>query len=169
MLTPLELRTAFSVAELRGEYGQIIRLLILTGQRLGQITSLRPDWINGDTITWPAECMKGNREHTIPIGPLTKAELDGFPMPCTFTSWSKEHASLLKATGLPHFTRHDIRRSWASAMAEWTPPHLLSRLLAHAEGGVLPIYNRYQYLSEMREAVLTFERWLTTSTPCPRA
>ncbi len=47
-------------------------------------------------------------------------------------------------------------------MAEWTPPHLLSRLLAHAEGGVLPIYNRYAYLAEMREAVLTYERWLTT-------
>ena len=48
-----------------------------------------------------------------------------------------------------------------TVMAEWTPPHLLSRLLAHAEGGVLPIYVRYQYLTEMREVVLAFERWIT--------
>jgi integrase len=82
-------------------------------------------------------------------------------MPCTFNNWSMAHTSFLTATKIPHFTRHDIRRSYATVMAEWTPPHLLSRLLAHAEGGVLPIYNRYQYFSEMREAILAFEDWIS--------
>jgi integrase len=162
-LSPSELRTAFAVAQARGEYGQIIRLLILTGQRVGQLQALRPEFISDEVITWPAHCMKGNREHTIPIGPLTKAELDRFPMPCAFNNWSTAHTTFLKASGLAHFTRHDIRRSYATAMAAWTPPHLLSRLLAHAEAGVLPVYNRYAYRAELREAVLTFEHWLTST------
>ena len=161
VLTPQELRLAFAYGRQTGVYGQIVRLLILTGQRVGQITNLRPEFINGDTITWPAECMKGSREHTIPIGTLTQAELAIFSMPCAFNNWSTAHTSFLKDTGLPHFTRHDLRRSWSTVMAEWTPPHLLSRLLAHAEGGVLPIYNRYQYLTEMRDAILAFERWIS--------
>ena len=64
-----------------GVYGHIIRLLILTGQRVGQFSNLRREWIGSDTITWPAQAMKGNREHTIPIGPLTQAELEQFPLP----------------------------------------------------------------------------------------
>jgi integrase len=162
VLSPLELRTAFAVAQQAGVYGQIIRLLILTGQRVGQFRNLRPEFIGQDTITWPAACMKGNREHTIPIGPLTQAELAKFPIPLTFNNWSNSHTAFLKATELAHFTRHDLRRSYSTVMAEWTPPHLLSRLLAHAEGGVLPVYNRYAYRAELREAVLTYERWLTT-------
>jgi integrase len=160
VLSPQELRLAFANGQQTGVYGQIVRLLILTGQRVGQITNLRPEFINGDTITWPAEYMKGSREHTIPIGTMTQAELAIFSMPCAFNNWSTAHTSFLKATGLPHFTRHDLRRSWSTVMAEWTPPHLLSRLLAHAEGGVLPIYNRYQYLTEMRDAILAFEHWI---------
>ncbi len=73
VLTPSELRIAFTAAQQRAIYGQIIRLLILTGQRVGQITSLRPEFIGEDTITWPAAHMKGNREHTIPIGPLDQS------------------------------------------------------------------------------------------------
>ena len=164
VLTPHELWTVFDVARQAKQYGQIIRLLILTGQRLGQITGLRPEFIAEDTITWPAAHMKASREHTIPIGPMTRAELDQFPMPCTFNNWSTAHTNFLKASGIPHFTRHDLRRTYSTVMAEWTPPHVLSRLLAHAEGGVLPIYNRYAYITEMRQAVLTYERWLTTLT-----
>jgi integrase len=160
VLTPLELRTAFAFGPSAGMYGHIIRLLILTGQRVGQLTTLRPEFIGPDTITWPAACMKGNREHTIPIGPLARAELDQFPVPCTFTNWSNAHRAYLTGSGLAHHTRHDLRRSYSTVMAEWTPPHLLSRLLAHAQPGVLPVYNRYAYLTEMREAVLTFESWL---------
>jgi integrase len=161
VLSHAELRSAFAHGKRAGVYGQIIRLLIITGQRVGQITSLRPEFIGPESITWPAHCMKGNREHTIPIGPLTKAELNCFPMPCTFNNWSTAHTRFLAVSGIKHFTRHDLRRTYATVMAEWTPPHLLSRLLAHAQSGVLPVYNRYQYLAEMREAALTFERWLT--------
>jgi integrase len=161
VLTPSELRRAFAYGQQAGVYGQIIQLLILTGQRVGQFQHLRREWVGADTITWPAEAMKGNREHTIPIGPLTQAELAKLPVPLSFTNWSHAHRAYLQGSGLAHHTRHDLRRSYSTVMAEWTPPHLLSRLLAHAQPGVLPVYNRYAYRAELREAVLTFERWIT--------
>ena len=38
VLTPFELRTAFAYGQQAGVYGQIIRLLILTGQRVGTVS-----------------------------------------------------------------------------------------------------------------------------------
>jgi integrase len=110
--------------------------------------------------------MKSNREHLIPIGPLTQEILTEFSIPLTFNNWSRSHSAFLKDTRLAHFTRHDIRRSYATIMAQWTPPHVLDRLLAHTRGqisGVSAIYNRHAYIAEMREAILTYERWLTIS------
>ena len=51
----------------RGAYGAIIRLAILSGQRLGQIAGLRGEFITANSITWPPEAMKGNRRHSIPL------------------------------------------------------------------------------------------------------
>ena len=81
-------------------------------------------------------------------------------MPCTFNNWSTAHNNFLKTTGIAHFTRHDLRRTYSTVMAEWTPPHILSRLLAHSEGGVTSIYNRYAYIHEMRPAILPYEAGL---------
>jgi integrase len=164
-LSPAELRIAFSHGAKSGVYGQIIQLLILTGQRKGQFQHLKREWIGEDTIHWPAAHMKSNREHLLPIGPLTQTILQTFPIPMTFNNWARSHNAFLKATGLSHFRRHDLRRTYATIMAQWTPPHVLDRLLAHTRGqisGVAAIYNRHAYLTEMREAVLNFERWLTS-------
>jgi hypothetical protein len=41
------------------------------------------------------------------------------------------------------------------------PPHVVERILNHATGtfgGVAGVYNRFQYLPEMREALLLWER-----------
>ena len=108
--------------------------------------------------------MKSNKDHLIPIGPLTKATLSTFPLPFTYTSFTLHHHRLLQETGLAHFTRHDLRRSYATIMAQWTPPHVLERLLAHTKGtisGVSAVYNLHSYMREMRDAILTYETWLT--------
>jgi len=59
-----------------------------------------------------------------------------------------------------------------------TQPHIVERLLNHASGrisGVAAVYNRYQYMDEMRAALERWESKLTrllqsaTSPPAPRA
>ena len=53
-------------------YGTIIKLLILTGQRRGEIAGLRRSWISKDALTFPIGFTKNKHEHRIPIGPMAR-------------------------------------------------------------------------------------------------
>lgn len=176
VLTEQELRITWLYGANLSQYGAILRLLLLTGQRLGQIAHLRAEMIGENYITWPAALMKGGQEHTIPLTPLVKESLatrpkngllfhtEGNPS-VPFNNWSNSHRQFLQATGLPHFTRHDCRRSFATLLAQHTPPHIIERLMAHRAGvisGVAAIYNRFEYFEDQKAALLRHEAWLTT-------
>jgi hypothetical protein len=49
------------------DFGAILKLLLLTGQRAGEIAGLRWSEIRGDTIALPGERTKNRRAHTIPL------------------------------------------------------------------------------------------------------
>lgn len=152
-----------------GTFGTIVKLLILTGQRYGQIADLRSDWVSGDTIRWPREAMKGNRAHSIPIGPMACALLPkkegrlftGENADKAFTNYSNAKARLDAASGVAGFTIHDLRRTFASMwVAEGVPPHVIEAMLAHRGGvisGVAAIYMRHDFMVEMRKAQEAWE------------
>ena len=54
-------------------HGTVVRLLLLTGQRRGEIVGLRWPWLNGRdrTATLPDTLTKNKREHTFPLGDLS--------------------------------------------------------------------------------------------------
>ena len=56
-----------------------------------------------------------------------------------------------------NWTLHDLRRSAATGMARLgVAPHVVERILNHASGtfaGVAGVYNRFEYLPEMRRAL----------------
>lgn len=135
--------------------------LLHTGQRLGQIKAFRPEWIEGDVIRFPASIMKGKREHVIPATETTKAVLSRLT---PYQNWSDMHRIMLKETGLPHFTRHDLRRSYSTGMAQLgIAPHIIERLLDHQTGtisGVAAVYQRYSFMPQMREAVALWQAHL---------
>jgi integrase len=101
----------------------------------------------------------------------TKAQAsDGEWSPRPVSGWSRAKDRLIgtinearaargQAT-IEDFNIHDLRRTAASGMARLgVPPHVVEKLLNHAEGeisGVAAIYNRYSYEGEKREAL---ERW----------
>jgi hypothetical protein len=51
-------------------HGTIVKLLMLTGQRVGEITKLSHDMVEGDRITLPSWLARSLRKHTlrIPVG-----------------------------------------------------------------------------------------------------
>jgi hypothetical protein len=49
------------------DYGLVVRLCILTGQRIGQWVYFKPGYITGDMITWLASAMKAGKMHTVPL------------------------------------------------------------------------------------------------------
>ena len=77
VLTDYELRAVWKAAERCDTFGTIVKLLILTGQRRGEIAALQSSWIKDDTITIPADVAKNGREHTLPLSSSCAALLEG--------------------------------------------------------------------------------------------
>lgn len=150
-------------------FGTIVELLILTGQRKGEVAAIERSWIGDDAITVPKHVSKNHRTHTLPYGSLTAAVFASVPVPgerlFTVYNWDKHTKDLREKAGIQHFVLHDLRRSYASGLASLgVPPHVVEKLLNHVSGtvsGVAAVYNRYSYMSEMREAVSTWESHLS--------
>ena len=148
-------------------FSDIVKLCILTGQRRSEIAAIHTSWINDDTITFPGSITKNKRTHTMPFGHLTAELLGGdgalfaTDKGTPFSAWSKAKERLDKAVDLPHWTLHDLRRTFSTMHAELgTPLHIVERLLNHSSGtisGVVAVYNRFSYLDEMRHAVKAHE------------
>ena len=171
-------QTCSSASALSPHFVAIVKLAVLTGQRIGQLAATRGEMIDRDkrTITWPGELMKGNRSHTIPYGDISTSIITGlsdagllFPTRRgePFNAWGHEKHKLDKACPLPHWTLHDLRRTYSTIMASLDiAPHIIERLLDHKGGtisGVAAIYNRFRYEEACRRAVITYEEYLCSS------
>jgi integrase len=169
-----------------GQYGTILKLLLLTVARRDEIGSLRWSEVDLDaaTITLPRERTKNKREHVIPLSGPARAILaaqprrtapDGSPRDLVFgrgsrgfSDWSGSKADLdaritaaRKGRPLAHWTPHDFRRAASTTMHEQlgVPPHVVEVILGHVgghKGGVAGVYNQALYLDERRRAL---ERW----------
>ncbi len=172
-------------------YKAIVRLLLLTGQRRGEIAALQWSWINEEerTITIPSSVTKNKHTHCFPYGDLTAdlfadvGKMIGCPyvFPASnirserttvFNNFSHAKMELNKASGVTGYVLHDLRRTYSSIMASLGVQQVVvEKLLNHAGGSMSPIasiYNRYSYMKEMREATLQFDAYLTTLVT-PRA
>lgn len=169
-------------------YGKLIQLLILTGQRRGEIAALRAEWIDFDkqTITLPPEITKNKRRHTLPFGPMAEAVLrtgkskgllfPGRGIDGPMYGWSKLKPTFDKKCPIAHWTLHDLRRTCATNLAALSVPvHVTEKLLNHVSGttgGIVAVYQRHAYLDEMREAICRWEARLrillkAKSSPVP--
>src|SRR5262245_6186669 len=64
-----------------GDYGAIVKILILTAQRAGEIAGLRWSEINLDrsVIVLPANRTKNSRTHIVPLAPMARTILEARP------------------------------------------------------------------------------------------
>jgi integrase len=187
VLTQEELAGLWSVlpAEGNGQFADIVRLLLLTGQRREEIGSLRWSEVDPDRglIILPSERTKNRRQHEVPLSRQALAILERQPNrkgrehifgigEAGFSGWSNCKARLdrailtkrktadRRAKSLPSWHLHDLRRTAATGMAELgVLPHIIEAILNHVSGhkaGVAGIYNRAKYADEMRSAL---QRW----------
>jgi integrase len=158
-----------------GHYATIVKLLILTGQRLMEIGGLR--WSEIDftarLIRLPAERTKNGRAHDVPLSAPALALLRAMPViagrdfvfgsgGAVFGGYSAPKKALdqrIAAAGaaMAPWVVHDLRRSCATHMAEiGIAPHIVEAVLNHASGhkaGVSGVYNRAAYEHEKRRAL----------------
>jgi integrase len=152
-------------------YDEIVRLLLLTGQRRDEIGKLQ--WSEVDLarklIVLPAARTKNGRPHELPLSPQAFAIIERQPRRNSsefvfggrgFQNWGRAKEALDQRLGLASWRLHDLRRTCATGMAELgVQPHIIEAVLNHVSGhkaGVAGIYNRARYEVEMREAL---QRW----------
>lgn len=157
-------------------FGPIVQLLILTGQRRGEIAALRRSWIADGIVTFPAGFTKNKREHRLPLSPLALQVIEALPetddllFPSRgdperpFNGWSKCKARFDTDLPFSDYTLHDLRRTFSSNLARLgVPIHVTEKILNHASGslvGVAAVYNRYSYFDEMGEAIRQHEDFI---------
>jgi integrase len=159
-----------------GDFGDILRLLILLGQRRDEIAQL--DWKEVDlgrgAIALPASKMKNRRPHVVHLGPTAVAILqarDRGERPLVFgtghggfSGWSQSKARLDAKLELEPWVLHDLRRAVATHMNEiGTTPHIVEAVLGHvsgSKGGVAGVYNLAAYEPDKRAAMLRWDEHL---------
>ena len=199
MLTPSELRLIWKASG-EDHYGAIVKLLALTGQRESEIGSLRWSEIHEALIILPPERTKNGRPHVVPLAPpalkIIEAQEQAGDRDLIFgrgeggfSGWSKSKERLderiAEANGgkaIPHWTLHDLRRTFATYAGGGLPahqfeklpkqekelarglskqPHVVEAILNHVgahKAGVAGVYNRSTYEKEKRTAL---DQWAT--------
>ena len=161
-----------ATAEIGAPFEHIVRLLLLTAQRRGEVCGMKWSELNFEKATWsiPAERTKSNRAQTLPLSPLAMTVIKSVPnvhdiavFPARGndsahpSGFSKIKRRLDQMSGVSGWTLHDLRRTAATHMASLgVAPHVIERILNHTSGllgGVAGIYNRFQYQPEMRAAL----------------
>lgn len=169
VLTDAELVKIWKAAP-DNNYGRIVKLLMLTGQRRDEIGSLRwPEIKTADKlIALPAERTKNSRPHDVPLSDLamdvlaTTHKIIGRDLVFGegeggYSGWSRSKNSIDAVAKVKGWRLHDLRRTAATRMADLgVQPHIIEAALNHVSGhkaGVAGIYNRSTYAAEKRAAL----------------
>jgi integrase len=165
-------------APLAYPYGPLIRLLVLTGQRVHEVADARWPEFDLDAALWtiPAERMKGGRPHAVPLAPAALALTDALPRfvagdhlfsttdgmkPVNGFSKTKERIDARMGRARPEvapWVLHDIRRTVRTHFSAIGGVSDVVRELAiaHAQRGIHAVYDRHAYIQERRHL---FEEW----------
>ena len=185
VLSDEELRLIWQHAG-EGDYGAIVRLLILTGQRREEVGGLLWRELTDDLWTIGSDRTKNGSPHEVPLASESLAilshirkrderELVFGSRDGPFSGWSKAKAALDgrlketlgKAAKLNHWRLHDIRRTVATRLNDLgiAPPHIVEAILNHISGhkaGVAGVYNRASYSKEKRAALVLWAEHVKT-------
>jgi integrase len=162
-----------------GDYGAVVKLLLLSGQRLSEIAGLlwREIDLDASVIRLPASRTKNNRSHEVPLSPAAKAILAAQPRTgervFKTLGWTERKATLDRRLpeGFPHFVHHDCRRTVATGLANLgVAPHIIEAVINHISGhkaGVAGIYNRATYEPEKRQALEVWAKHVVDIVAAP--
>ena len=173
VLTDIELKKVWRAFDAEGyPFGYMGKLLVLTAQRRGEVTEMRWNQFDLERKIWtiPAELSKNGRIHLLPLSDAALAILKTIPrlsdervFPArnndinAISGFTRAKQRFDKFSGVSEWTIHDVRRTVATGLAQLSvAPHVIERVLNHVSGtfaGVAGVYNRFQYVDEMRLAL----------------
>lgn len=168
--------SALERARVPKPYPALVRVLLLTGQRLEEVAGMRWEEIDRDGVwTIPATRRIKGGPNVVPLTGdvlqlLGATRKKGFVFTtsdkasASFSGFSKAKAALnatiaadrkaAKLDPLPAWVLHDLRRTARSLMSRaGVLPDTAERVVGHVIPGVRGVYDRYTFLTEKREAL----------------
>jgi integrase len=164
-------------------FGPFVRMLMITGQRLREVSDAGKPEIDGALWTIPPERMKGDAGHEVPLSPMARDLLKSLPSfkgEFIFTTTSgkrpisgfsktkarldriiaelrEEDAEGAEVAPMQRWTYHDLRRTVRTRLPALGVPDLICELiLAHRRPELHETYDRHKYRDEKRNAL---DRW----------
>ena len=152
-------------------FSDVVRLLLLTGQRRNEIGALQ--WSEIDLarklIVLPPARTKNSRQHELPLSAQALAILARQPRRNStefvfgkhgLTNWDGAKQELDQRASIAPWRIHDLRRTCATYMGELgILPHVVEQSLNHVsghKGGVAGVYNRSKMTDAVREGL---QKW----------
>jgi hypothetical protein len=167
-----EIRLLWAAAD--GTYGDMARFALLTGQRLRTITSARRSDIDvGGIWTIPQEERQKGHGEVLPLPDMAvgiirqrqraneyifaglKGGFKGFAK-----GKSRLDAAIAELNGkpIPHWVFHDLRRTSRSLLSRaGVMQEHAERVLGHAQGDLIQVYDQHDYEQERGEALRKLE------------
>ena len=188
VLTDDELKNLWEAAtEIGWPFGNYFKVLILTGQRRNEVSELL--WqeldLNAREWTLPVERAKNRLETIIPLSDMAldvfknTQRLNEFVFSTgqvarrkdvdktkarPISGFSKFKIKLEKKSGVTGWVFQDLRRTVRTNLSKiGIPPHVAERVLAHKQQGIGPVYDKFEYLDEKREALSAWARHIGLS------
>jgi integrase len=187
VLNPKELRWLWLALDDEPIYGPLVKLLMLTGQRLNEVVGLSAHELSADRSTWtiPGTRTKNHRTHIVHLAPLAQEQLASvmaakpksgdliFSATGKTAVWpgsrlkhrlDRKMKELAKTEGhedaIPPWRFHDLRRSAVTGMVALSVPVNIVELMVNHQSGVRAgVAGTYNWAEMLPERKAAFERW----------
>ena len=190
VLTDDEIKLFWKACTTEGQpWGHLGKMLLLTGQRLGEVVNMTDREITGDLWHLTGDRTKNGRAHNVALSEAARDVLGavervkgsaGYVFTTNGESAlqgyhkgrnhianrmaqiaSEERGDVVE---IPHWTFHDLRRTAATGMARLgIPVRVTEAVLNHVSGtagGIVSVYQRHDYADEKRNALDAWARFV---------
>jgi integrase len=168
VLDDSELRLVWEAAEQSGQFGSLVQLALLTGQRLDKLLTMRWSAISSEGVwTVPSGDREKGTGGELVLPELAQAVLRRQPRilgtDLVFPP-ARGNGQMSASVGkkklddalppMPRWTNHDMRRTARSLMSRaGVRPDISERVLGHTIKGVEGIYDQHAYTQEKADAL----------------
>jgi integrase len=171
ILTDDEIRMVWTAAADAGMFGSLVKLLLLTGQRMTRVAEMKWSEVDaGGLWTLPIEPREKSNGGKLQLSPAALEIVQAQPRISgnehvfpgrmragycgPFKGLGQAKAVMDAKTGMSGWVVHDLRRSARSLMSRaGVTTDIAERVLGHALVGVRGTYDRYGYVDEKADAL----------------
>jgi integrase len=178
VLTNDELKAVWRVAGSMGVFGQLVRVLMLTGQRRSDFAKAKRSELLMDEglrlLVVPGERYKNGEVHEVPLTPKVCELLDALPTHdsdwlfsltghCPVNNFTRAKRRLDKTSGVTGWKLHDLRRTCRTGMGTMRVARdTAERVIGHSLGELDQVYDLGGHRDAKLEALLAWENRLMT-------